>query len=186
MSVSLLSTKIYVPHARANSVSRPRLIERLNEGLQCKLTLISASAGSGKSTLVSEWVTGCGQPVAWLSLDEADNDPTRFLAYLIAALQTIMPNIGERLSGPLQSPQPPSIESILTSLLNEIATFPDHFILVLDDYHVVDAKSVDQALTFLVEHLPPQMHLVIVTREDPPLPLARLRARGQLTELRAD
>jgi LuxR family maltose regulon positive regulatory protein len=185
VSVSLLSTKLYVPHARAKGVSRPRLIEQLNEGLQRKLTLISASAGSGKSTLVSEWVTRGEQPVAWLSLDEADNEPTRFLAYVIAALQTIMPKIGERVSGLLQSHQPPSTESILTSLLNEIATLPDHFILVLDDYHVVDAKSVDQALTFLLEHLPPQMHLVIVTREDPPLPLARLRARGQLTELRA-
>ncbi len=187
MSVSLLSTKFYVPPARASSVSRPRLIERLNEGLSAirKLTLISASAGSGKSTLVSEWVTGREQPVAWLSLDEADNDPTRFLAYLIAALQTIMPNIGERVSDLLRSTQPPSTESILTILLNEITTLPEPFILVLDDYHVVDAKAVDQALTFLLEHLPPQMHLVIATREDPPLPLARLRAKGQLTELRA-
>jgi LuxR family maltose regulon positive regulatory protein len=185
VSVSLLSTKFYVPHARPNGVSRPRLIERLNEGLHRKLTLISAPAGFGKTTLVSEWVTGRERPVAWLSLDEGDNDPTRFLAYLVAALQTIMPNIGERVLGVLQSPQPPSTESILTSLLNEITTLPDHFILVLDDYHVVDAKSVDQALTFLLEHLPPQMHLVIATREDPHLPLARLRARGQLTELRA-
>ena len=120
-----------------------------------------------------------------------DNDPARFLTYLIAALQTIAPNIGEGLLGVLQAPQPPSIESILTTLLNEIATIPDNFVLVLDDYHVLDAKpvdtsmSVDDALTFLLEHLPPQMHLVIATREDPHLPLARLRARGQLTELRA-
>jgi LuxR family maltose regulon positive regulatory protein len=185
MSVSLLSTKFYVPPARPNGVSRPRLIERLNEGLHRKLTLISAPAGFGKSTLVSEWITGRERPVAWLSLDEGDNDPTRFLSYLVAALQTIAANIGAGVLGVLQSPQPPSTESILTSLLNEITSLPDHFILVLDDYHVVDAKLVDQALTFLLEHLPPQMHLVIATREDPHLPLARLRARGQLTELRA-
>ncbi len=150
-----------------------------------RLTLISAPAGFGKTTLVSEWVAGCERPVAWLSLDEGDNDPTRFLTYLVAALQTIAANIGEGVLGVLQSPQPPSIESILTALLNEITTIPDNFVLVLDDYHVIDAKPVDDALTFLLEHLPPQMHLVIATREDPHLPLARLRARGQLTELRA-
>ena len=123
--------------------------------------------------------------VAWLSLDEGDNDPTRFLTYLIAALQTIVANIGAGMLSVLQAPQPPSIESILTTLLNEITTIPDNFILVLDDYHAIDAKPIDNALTFLLEHLPPQMHLVIATREDPHLPLARLRVRGQLTELRA-
>ena len=116
---------------------------------------------------------------------KADSDPTRFLTYLVAALQTIAPTIGAGVLGVLQSPQPPPTEAILTALLNEITTLPDHFILVLDDYHVIDAKPVDHALTFLLEHLPPQMHLVITTREDPQLPLARLRARGQLTELRA-
>jgi LuxR family maltose regulon positive regulatory protein len=163
------------------------LNERLNEGLLAsrKLTLISAPAGFGKTTLISEWVAGCGQPVAWLSLDEGDNDPTSFLAYLVAALQTIAANIGNGVLAILQSPQPPSIESILTTLLNEITTIPDHFVLVLEDYHVIDSKPVDEAFTFLLTHLPPQMHLVITTREDPQLPLARLRARGQLTELRA-
>src|SRR5512137_1165886 len=150
-----------------------------------KLVLISAPAGFGKTTLVSEWAAGCGRPVAWLSLDEGDNDPTRFLIYLVSALQTIMANIGEGVLRVLQSPQPPSTESILTALLNEITAIPDHFVLVLDDYHVLDAKPVDEALSFLLEHLPPHMHLVITTREDPHLPLARLRARGQLTELRA-
>ena len=168
-----------------SSACHPRLIERLNEGLHRKLTLISAPAGFGKTTLVSAWLASCDRPVAWLSLDEGDNDPTRFLTYLVAALQTIAPNIGEGVLGVLQSPQPPPTESILTALLNEIATIPDDFVLVLDDYHVIDAKPVDHALTFLLEHLPPQMHLVITTREDPQLPLARLRARGQLTELRA-
>jgi LuxR family maltose regulon positive regulatory protein len=162
-------------------------VERLNEGQAAgrNLTLISAPAGFGKTTLVSEWIAGCKRPAAWLSLDEGDNDPTRFLAYLVAALQTIAANIGAGSLAVLQSPQPPSTESILTSLLNEIAAISDSFILVLDDYHVIDSKPVDQALTFLVEHQPPRMHLVIASREDPHLPLARLRARGQLTELRA-
>src|SRR3990172_7704255 len=195
MSTPVLATKLYIPPPRPKAVPRPRLIERLNEGLPSgrKLTLISAPAGFGKTTLVSEWVAGCERPVAWLSLDEGDNDLTRFLTYLVAALQTlalsevegIATNIGEGVLAALQSPQPPSTESILTALLNEIATIPDNFVLVLDDYHVIDSKSVDNALTFLLEHLPPQMHLVIATREDPQLPLARLRARDQLTELRA-
>src|SRR5207248_75374 len=164
---------------------RSRLIERLNEGLHRKLTLIAAPAGVGKTTLVSAWVAGCDRQVAWLSLDKGDSDPTLFLTYLVAALQTIAPNIGEGVLGVLQSPQPPPTASILTALLNEITTIPDNFILVLDDYHVIDAKPIDQALTYLVEHLPSQMHLVIATREDPPLPLARLRAQGHLIELRA-
>ena len=197
MSIPILATKLYIPPPRAKIVLRTRLIERLNEGLSsgCKLTLISASAGFGKTTLVSEWIAGCERReplvrVAWLSLDEGDNDPTLFLNYLIAALQTLPPktggaNIGAGALAMLQSPQPPSTESILTNLLNEIATIPDNFILVLDDYHAIDAKSIDNALTFLLEHLPPRMHLVIATREDPHLPLARLRVRGQLTELRA-
>jgi LuxR family maltose regulon positive regulatory protein len=187
MPTPILATKLYIPPPRAKIVLRPRLVERLNEGLAAgrKLTLISASAGFGKTTLVSEWIAGCKRPVAWLSLDEGDNDPTRFLTYLVAALQTIMANIGEGVLNALQSPQPPPTESILTVLLNEITTVPDNFIFVLDDYHIIDSKPVDEALTFLLEHLPPHMHLVINTREDPHLPLARLRARGQLTELRA-
>jgi LuxR family maltose regulon positive regulatory protein len=198
MSAPILATKLYIPPPRPKIVLRPRLIERLNEGLSSgrKLTLISASAGFGKTTLVSEWVAGCGRPepkvrVAWLSLDEGDNDPTRFLMYLVAALRTIAANIGKGVLAILESPQPSPTESILITLLNEIAAIPDNFVLVLDDYHVIDSKpvdvstSVDQALTFLLDHLPPQMHLVITTREDPRLPLARYRARGQLTELRA-
>lgn len=168
-------------------VSRPRLIDRLNEGLAIgrRLTLISASAGFGKTTLLSEWIANCGRPVAWLSLDEGDSDPVRFIAYLIAALQTIKVGIGENLITALQAHQPPSTEVILTALLNEINTVSDNFIFVLDDYHTIDSQPVDQALAFLIEHQPLQMHLVIVTREDPALPLARLRARGQLMELRA-
>ncbi len=197
MPTPILATKLYIPPARPNLVRRPRLVERLNAGLQGKLTLISAGAGFGKTTLISDWLAAPNglppQSVAWLSLDEGDSDPTRFLAYLVAALQTIAPKLGEGLVAVLESPQPPPTEVLLTALLNDITTLLDQFILVLDDYHVIDAAprggnslgAVDQMLTYLVEHLPRQMHLVIATREDPPLPLARLRARGHLTELRA-
>jgi LuxR family transcriptional regulator, maltose regulon positive regulatory protein len=182
---AILANKLYVPPPRPRVVLRPRLSERLNEALHRKLTLVSAPAGFGKTTLVSEWAAGCERPVAWLSLDEGDNDPLRFLAYLVAALQTIAANLGAGVFGLLQSPQPPPLKSLMTALLNEIATIPTHSVLVLDDYHVIGAKPVDEALTFLLEQMPPQMHLVIATREDPALPLARFRARGQLAELRA-
>ena len=190
MITPILDTKLYIPPPRPKIVLRPHLFERLSEGLSQnqgfgrKLTLISAPAGFGKTTLVSEWIADCEQPAAWLSLDEGDNDSTRFLAYLIAALQTIAPAIGAGGLAVLQSPQQPPTESILTTLLNEITTIPDNFLLVLDDYHLIDAQPIDKALTFLLEYMPPQMHLVIATREDPNLPLARYRVRGQLTELR--
>jgi LuxR family maltose regulon positive regulatory protein len=186
MLAPILATKLYIPPSRRSVVLRARLVERLNEGLAAghKLTLVSAPAGFGKTTLVSEWVAGCGRPGAWLSLDQADSDPSRFLTYLIAALQTAAPGIGDGVLTMLQSPQPPPLESTLTALLNDVSAIPGHVVLVLDDYHVLDARPVDDALTFLVEHLPPQMHLVIATREDPALPLARMRARGQMTELR--
>ena len=186
MPESLLRTKLYIPPTRPNFVPRPRLIERLNQGLHLghKLTLISAPAGFGKTTLASEWIARCVRPTACLSLDEGDNDPTRFLTYFVAALRTIEPTIGEGALAMLQSPQPPPTETILTTLLNDVTTITDNFILVLDDYHLIDAHAVDDALTFLLEHQPLQMHLVIATREDPHLPLARLRTRGQLTELR--
>lgn len=190
-----------IPPPRPDLVPRPRLLARLNAGLQRKLTLISAPAGFGKTTLVSEWIqrarqgdkergregTAIAPPfaVAWLSLDEGDSDPIRFLTYFIAALQTLAPPIGTGVLALLQSPQPPPSEALLTALLNEITTLRENFILVLDDYHLVESKAVDQALTFLLDHLPPQMHLLITTREDPNLPLARYRARGQLTEVRA-
>lgn len=187
MSAPILATKIFIPPPRPNLVPRPLLVERLNKCMEagCRLTLISAPAGFGKTTLVSEWISDCRMPVAWLSLDEGDRYPVRFLTYMVAAIQTIQAGIGERPLAALQSSQPPPIEIILTTLLNEITTISDSFILVLDDYHLIDSQPVDQALTFLLEHMPLQMHLVITTREDPSLPLARLRARDQLTELRA-
>jgi len=165
-------------------VHRPHLIERLNEGLNRRLILISAPAGFGKTTLIGEWVASCKQPVAWLSLDDKDKAPARFLIYLISALQTVAPNIGEGVLTALQSPQQPPTDSILIALLNEINDLHNDFVLVLDDYHTVDSKPVDNIIVFLLENLPPQMHLVIATREDPQLPLARYRARSQLMELR--
>jgi LuxR family transcriptional regulator, maltose regulon positive regulatory protein len=185
MSEAILTTKLYRPPPQPRIVRRARLIERLREGMHGRLTLVSAPAGFGKTTLVSEWAEDCGRPVAWLSLDEGDSDPTRFLTYLITTLQAVAPQIGERTLGALRAPQPPSIESVLTVLLNEIAAAPDDLALVLDDYHAIDARPVDDAVAFLLEHMPPRLHLVIVTREDPRLPLPRMRARGQLTELRA-
>ena len=186
MSTPILATKLYVPGVRPKFIPRPHLLARLNDGLHRKLTLISAPAGFGKTSIVSEWAASLADvtSVAWLSLDDGDNDPTRFLAYLIAALQTISAEIGTQSLTELQSPQPPPTESILTLLINDISTQPEQFVFVLDDYHLLDSKQVDGALTFLLEHLPPQMHLVIATREDPPLPLARLRVRSELTELR--
>jgi LuxR family maltose regulon positive regulatory protein len=190
MTISLLTTKLYIPHAHHNLVPRPHLIEQLNNSLQRKLALISAPAGYGKTTLVGEWVQAMGGAappgaVAWLSLDEGDNNPVRFLSYLIAALQTVEANLAKGELNALQSPQPPAAEDILTALLNEIAAIPGRILLILDDYHLIEAETIHNALTFLLKHLPPQMHLVITTREDPPLNLARLRARRQLTELRA-
>ncbi|HZG58748.1 LuxR C-terminal-related transcriptional regulator [Paenibacillus sp.] len=181
----ILAAKLLVPLPRTKLVRRPHLIERLNDGLDRKLTLVSASAGFGKTTLLGEWVAGCGRPVAWLSLDDGDNDPARFLAHLVAAVAKSADGRGKGLLRALHSLPPSSMESTLTLLLNEISTLPYAFLLVLDDYHVIHAKAIDEVLRFLLEHLPPQMHLVIATRENPQLPLGRLRARGQLTELRA-
>src|SRR5947209_3233731 len=138
MSTPLLATKLYLPPPRPDAVPRPRLIAQLDAGLHRSLTLIAAPAGFGKTTLVAAWVAGCGRPAAWLSLDERDNDPARFLAYLIAAVRTIAPRIGEGVLGALQSPQPPPTEAILTALLNEVAALPADVVLVLDDYHVID------------------------------------------------
>ena len=185
----LLTTKLNIPKARPERVSRPRLMAQLNAGLHGKLSLVTAPAGFGKTTLVAEWITCCAsleQPLqsTWLSLDEADSDLTRFLTYFTAAIQIIAADIGDKTLVSPQSPQPPQAEMVLTTLLNDIASITDPFILVLDDYHMVDSKSIDQAITFLLNNLPPQMHLVMISREDPNLPLARLRARGQLSEIR--
>jgi LuxR family maltose regulon positive regulatory protein len=186
MSTPILATKLHIPRPPPQAVLRRRLVERLNEGLQRKLTLLSAAAGFGKTTLLSAWIAGSDLLVAWLSLDEADSDPTRFLTYLVAAIRTIAPNIGDAVLADLQekTSRARSMESVLTALLNEITTIPENFVLVIDDYHTIDAKPVDDAVTFLLAHMPAQMHVVIATREDPQLPLGRLRGGGHLAELR--
>ena len=181
----LLSSKLYIPPLRPNSVLRPRLVDTLNKGLPRKLSLISAAPGFGKTTLVSEWISQCEIPVAWVSLDERDNDPVHFMTYFTGALQTIDVNLGAGALSTFQAPQPPSTESFLTGVINEIIALQRPFAIVLDDYHVIKSEPIHSALAFLLRHMPPEMHLMIATREDPPLPLARLRGRGQLTELRS-
>lgn len=209
MSTPILATKLYMPPPRPHLIARPHLLARLTAGRHRKLTLIAAPAGFGKTTLVSEWLKQQKDegermeaegddrlhpssfilhpyPVAWLSLDEGEREPARFLAYLVAALQTIVPTLGEGVRQQLAVPQPPAVEALLLTLVNEIATLASPFLLVLDDYHLSATPTLDAALAFLLEHLPPQVHLVITTREDPNLPLARYRVRDQLTEVRAD
>jgi len=181
----ILATKLHIPPLRANRVPRPRLAERLEAGVRGPLTLLSAPAGFGKSTLLSEWIHASGRHVAWLSLDEGDNDPRRFLRYAITALQTVRPEIGRAALAALRQAEAPATEDVLTGLVNEIAALEEDLVLVLDDYHVIEAEGVHRDLQFYLDRLPPQMHLVIATRVDPPLRLSRLRARGQLTELRA-
>lgn len=194
----LLTTKLNIPRIRRGIVPRLHLIDRLNDGMERKLSLISAPAGFGKTTLVIEWIDAVRNPIndrtqeqlkiGWLSLDEGDNDPLQFIAYLIAALNRAAGE--EEVYGKgelhlLQSHQPPAVESILVPLINEISIAKDKLVIVFDDYHVVNSPEINQILSFLLENLPPQLHLVIVSREDPGLPLPRYRARAQMTELRA-
>jgi len=179
----LLETKLYLPKWSADLVSRPRLIDLIHP--QRKLTLICAPAGFGKTTLLAEWVAAVPTKlVAWVSLDPSDNDPAFFWAYLITALQNIQPSLGEHSLSLLQSPQPPAIESVLMTLLNELTAVEAEFVLILDDYHRIETPAIHDGLGFLLSHLPPQMHLMIASRADPPLSLARLRSHGELTELR--
>ena len=183
--VEILNTKLFIPRPRKNLVSRPRLVERLNAGQDKKLTLITAPAGFGKTTLLSEWIPSSPHCVTWLSLDEGDNSPSRFWTYFIAALQTLSQELGKGAQELLHSLQPPAIESILTVLINEINAFGDSFVHVFDDYHLIESTEIDHGLAYLIDHQPSNLHLIIATRENPNLPMARLRARGQLTELRA-
>ncbi len=185
MLSGLPTTKLYMPPARPDRVPRPRLTDRLNAGLAGKLTIISAAAGFGKTTLISDWLSGLDRPVAWFSVDGNDNTPSRFLAYLVAALQTIDATIGQSIEETLQSRHLPAIEPLVITVINDIAALQKSFVLVLDDYHTITELVVHQTVQLLVENQPPHMHLVIVTRRDPPLPLARLRAQGQMTEIRA-
>jgi LuxR family maltose regulon positive regulatory protein len=185
---NLLLTKLYVPPPNPRVVERPRLLEGLNEGLTrgSKLTLLSAPVGYGKSTLVSSWLAGTDCLAAWLSLDSEDNDPRQFWIYVIAALQTVHPDLGQTSLAMLQTAQMPSIEGLLGDLINQITTLSGKMILVLDDFHLLETTGLHQGFNFFLAHLPPQMHLVIITREDPPLPLPQMRAKGQMVELRAN
>ncbi len=187
-SLHLLATKISVPPARLSMVTRPRLTQQMNAAMRGALTLIVAPAGWGKTTLLGAWHTEASRgawPLAWVSLDVSDNDPTRFWTYVIAALNTVHPGVGETSLALLYSSSLPPIEVVLTSLLNALTQLQAEIVLVLDDYHLIEAQPIHVALTYLVEHLPPNVHLVIASRSEPLLPLARLRARGALTELRA-
>ncbi|HMR66990.1 MAG TPA: LuxR C-terminal-related transcriptional regulator [Anaerolineae bacterium] len=181
----LLTTKLYPPSSRPGLVPRSRLLARLNEDLSRKLTLISAPAGFGKTTLLAQWIPHSDRCVCWFSLDEADNDLARFLTYFVTALQMLKADFGQALLLTLQAPHPPPVESLMTVLVNEIAQTLDEFTLVLDDYHLIHLPAIHAAVAFLVNNLPPPMHLILASRADPILPLARLRARGQLTEIRA-
>jgi LuxR family maltose regulon positive regulatory protein len=184
MTTPLLLTKTYIPPIRSDLVPRPRLVERLNAGLCHKLTLVSAPAGFGKTTLLSEWIQRVNRPVAWISLDQGDNDPNRFWRYVVAALQTIDNSIGTAAHAALQSPHPPPLESLVTALINDLATAPMPIALILDDYHLIDAQSIHASLNFLLDHMPHDLHLVITTRADPPLFLSRRRGRAELNEIR--
>jgi LuxR family maltose regulon positive regulatory protein len=181
----LLPTKLHVPHLRTSLVPRSHLTERIQQGTERALTLVSAPAGFGKTTLLAQWLAGNGLPTAWLSLETEDNDPTRFLSYLIAALQNFDGQLGISALEMLHTPHPSSPETVMAVLINDLADREaGEFVLVLDDYHVITSESIQRGMTFLLEHLPPGLHLILSTRSDPPLPLARLRAHGQLCEVR--
>jgi LuxR family maltose regulon positive regulatory protein len=186
MAHQLLATKLYPPPWRPSLVTRTHLLDQLNASLRTghPLTLVCAPAGYGKTTLVAEWSRNCARPSAWLSLEPADNDPVRFLTYFAAALQKVHSDIGQSLEGLLSSAPLPTLESLATALINDVAAAPGPFLLVLDDYHTLTDPGIHELMNFIVDHQPAQMHLVITARKEPALPLARLRARGQITELR--
>lgn len=187
MSIPILTTKLFIPPSRLTLVPRCRLIEQVEAGVHAKLSLVLAPAGFGKTTLITSWIRqkrdGNERLVAWLSLDENDNDLVRFLSYMIAALQTIDQKVGQTAISLLNATQLPPIENLLTLLINDIANLPSQAVLVLDDYHFISNPDIHRGMAFLVEHLPPHFHLIIITREAPPLPLHRLRVRGQVTEI---
>jgi LuxR family maltose regulon positive regulatory protein len=185
MAALILPTKLFVPPLRPGWILRQRLVEQLNISNQRKLTLVSAPAGYGKTTLISSWLHETKIPSAWLSLDEGDSDPIRFFQYFIAALQKIIPDIGADLPGMLQSVQPPSFDVLINLLINETTRQAAPFAIVLDDFHVISSQPVLDMVAFLLEHMPPRVHLVILSRVDPPFPLSRLRVRDQLVDIRA-
>jgi LuxR family maltose regulon positive regulatory protein len=188
--VTVLETKLYVPRPREGQVPRLRLSERLDRATQARLVLVSAPAGFGKTTLLTNWLAapaadGRRRSAAWLSLDAGDNDPAHFWTYVIAGLRTLAPAMGASALDLLQAPQALPVQAVLTTLINDLGTIDGDVVLVLDDYHVIESRDVHDGMTFLLDNLPSQLHLVIASRADPPLPLARLRARGELVEVRA-
>ena len=187
MDTPLLATKLFVPQPRPGLVVRPRLVESLNHALNSGLALVSAPAGFGKTTAVVQWALQRKDiSVAWVSLDDGDNDPVRFWDYFIAALRRFKPKAGDAASSVLHSGQSYTIEAVLTSLINDVSDISQDFVVVLDDYHLIKADAVHAAMAFWLDHMPPKMHLVISTRADPPLPLPHLRGRGTLVEVVAD
>lgn len=190
MTELLLRTKLNIPILSSKRVDRPQLLERLQTGLlqggrfNRKATLVSAPAGYGKTSLAVEWLLGRELAVAWLSLDKGDNDPARFLTYLLAALQDVSPKIGAAAGAMLKAPQPPPHDVLLTALLNEVGDLQEPFFLVFDDYHLIDTPAIHQNINFIIQHLPAQLHIVLLTRVDPPLPLHRLRAQNLMIEIR--
>ena len=185
----LLATKFFIPASSHALIPRPRLIELLNTSLECPLTLVSAPAGFGKTTLLSTWVQSLPPErprIAWVSLDEGDNEPVLFWMYVLTALDSQQPGLCTQLVTYLQTQQAPPLRSVLQTLINRLAEQSEQFLLILDDYHLVTEQAVHTSLTYLVEHLPPQLHLILATRADPPLPISLLRARGQLLEVRTD
>ncbi len=183
---SILITKLYTPGRPSQQIRRGRLVERLEEGFRSgrRLSLVSAPAGFGKTSLVVEWLAEAGHPHTWLSLDESDNDPVRFFHYLLAAVQRVYPDLGESTASLISGPQLPAMEGLAASLVNDLAAAGQPLVLVLDDYHLIRSAEIHQSVQMMVERMPPKVHLVLATREDPPLPLARLRVRGQMTEIR--
>jgi len=182
----LLVTKLQLPALSHRLVSRPHLTAQLNEVLKRKLTLVSAPAGYGKTTLICEWLATLSDgdvPFAWVSLDEGDNDPVRFWSYVLTALDQLHVGLNEQALTLLQSPQPPSLEPILTTQINALMTIPRHFVLVLDDYHMITTQSIHHGFTFLLKHMPSQMHIVLLSRSNPPFSLSRLRTHEQVVEV---
>jgi LuxR family transcriptional regulator, maltose regulon positive regulatory protein len=182
--MALLQTKLYRPRMRNDLISRDRLLERLNAGLSGNVTLISAPAGFGKTTLLAQWVQSINRPMAWLSLDEHDNEPRVFVRSLTAALQRVFPEAFQGIASVFEAPRFPSIDHVVSLFINDLADMPGDLILVLDDYHLIRNRDIHALLDLLIEHLPPQLHLVLATRSDPPLPVHRWRAQGYLNELR--
>lgn len=186
MTNAILQTKLHIPFLRSSLVPRPRLIDKLNAGMEGRLILVAAPAGYGKTTLISKWLRETLVPSAWLSLDEGDNDPIRFLQYLVTALQKIIPTVGVDLPDMLGGAQPVPFDTLMNLLINEVAEHATPFVLVLDDFHLIHNQRILEMLTFLLEHMPPSMHLALLSRTDPPFPLSRLRARDQIVDIRAD